>query len=253
MNINDGRIQDIAMLEELYKTGKEKVEDWEELPADLTDAERASLQAPMNRHERRAAIKLARLSRNAKKRKGITTRREGGGDVTHFCSELLLEGPPHVRTLCGAPAEMVTDAQFRWDGVDCPECLKRGFVEANAFAERTFGGENMTNIPTDAEYLERLKKPITDEKLAELDSWYSKCSSNSLKFCDADYLAIRARLKMSEDELKAAREVVDAARNMYGMTAGENLTQSGIYYRAGLCDALGAYDTGQDKRRRWPA
>jgi len=72
MNVNDGRIQDIAMLEDLYKTGKEKVEDWEELPADLTDAERASLQAPMNRHERRAAIKLACLSRNAKKRKGIT-------------------------------------------------------------------------------------------------------------------------------------------------------------------------------------
>jgi len=100
----------------------------------------------------------------------------------------------------------------------------------------------MTNIPTDAEYIESLKKPITDEKLAELDDWYSKCPSNSLKFCDADYLAIRARLKMSEDELKAAREVVDAARNMYGITAGGDLTQSGIYYRANLCDALGAYD-----------
>jgi len=64
----------------------------------------------------------------------------------------------------------------------------------------------MTNIPTDAEYLERLKKPITDEKLAELDSWYSKCSSNSLKFCDADYLAIRARLALSESERDAAEK-----------------------------------------------
>jgi len=45
---------------------------------------------------------------------------------------------------------------------------------------------------------------ITDEKLAELDDWYSKCSSNSLMFCDADYLAIRARLKMSEAQRNAA-------------------------------------------------
>ena len=67
MNVNDGRIQDIETLEKLYKTGKEKAEDWEELPADLTDAERAGLQAPMNRHERRAAIKLARLNRKAAK------------------------------------------------------------------------------------------------------------------------------------------------------------------------------------------
>jgi len=62
----------------------------------------------------------------------------------------------------------------------------------------------MTNIPTDAEYLESLKVPITDEKLAELDSWYSKCSSNSLKFCDADYLAIRERLRLAEAERDAA-------------------------------------------------
>ena len=108
----------------------------------------------------------------------------------------------------------------------------------------------MTNIPTDAEYLESLKKPITDQKLAELDDWYSKCSSNSLKFCDADYLAIRARLKMSEDEMKAARDVVVAARNMYAITAGTDLTQFGISCRANLCDALGAYDTRQDKRHR---
>jgi len=63
----------------------------------------------------------------------------------------------------------------------------------------------MTNIPTDAEYLERLKKPITDEKLAELDDWYSKCPSNSLKFCDADYLAIRARLALADKALELAR------------------------------------------------
>lgn len=43
-----------------------------------------------------------------------------------------------------------------------------------------------------------MTKPITDEKLSELDDWYSKCSSNSLKFCDADYLAMRERLRVSE-------------------------------------------------------
>jgi len=60
--------------------------------------------------------------------------------MTHFCSELLLEGPPpFVRTLCGAPADMGNGAKVVWDGVDCPECLKRGFVEANAFVERTLG------------------------------------------------------------------------------------------------------------------
>ena len=67
MNVNDGRILDNATLEAFYKTGKEKAEDWEELPADLTDVERASLQAPMNRHERRAAIKRAHLNRKTKK------------------------------------------------------------------------------------------------------------------------------------------------------------------------------------------
>jgi len=66
MNVDDGRIQNIAMLEELYKTGKEKPEDWEELPADITDAFRARLREPMNRHERRAAIKRAHLNRKAK-------------------------------------------------------------------------------------------------------------------------------------------------------------------------------------------
>jgi len=71
----------------------------------------------------------------------------------------------------------------------------------------------MTNIPTDAEYLESLKKPITDEKLAELDDWYSKCSSNSLKFCDADYLAMRERLRVTESELDKALAERDRLRS----------------------------------------
>jgi len=71
-------------------------------------------------------------------------------------------------------------------------------------------------------------KPITDEKLAELDDWYSKCSSNSLKFCDADYLAIRARLALSESERDAARaenvalwRVADAAKDVIRFTEPE--------------------------------
>lgn len=42
--------------------------------------------------------------------------------------------------------------------------------------------------------------PITDEKLEDLDSWYRKFTSNSfeMKFCDADYWALRNRLKLAE-------------------------------------------------------
>jgi len=82
----------------------------------------------------------------------------------------------------------------------------------------------MSNIPTDAEYIESKKKPITDEKLAELDDWYSKCKSNSLMFCDADYLAIRERLRLSEkerDSLNAERlllvAVAEAAEDINKM------------------------------------
>ena len=46
---------------------------------------------------------------------------------------------------------------------------------------------------------------ISDEKLRELDSWYAKWSSNSLVFCNDDYLAMRARLRRVEAERDAAR------------------------------------------------
>ncbi len=51
-------------LQKLYDKGAEKAEDWEDV-SDLSPEERADLQRPMNRHERRAAIKLARLQRKA--------------------------------------------------------------------------------------------------------------------------------------------------------------------------------------------
>lgn len=64
MNVDNA---EILSLEEIKKRYPEQTEDWEELPDDLTAAEMASLQAPMNRHDRRAAIKLMRLQRKAKK------------------------------------------------------------------------------------------------------------------------------------------------------------------------------------------
>lgn len=49
--------------------------------------------------------------------------------------------------------------------------------------------------------------PITNEKLKELDSWYEQFTSNSfeMKFCDADYWAMRQRLKMAEALIDAIR------------------------------------------------
>jgi len=92
-------------------------------------------------------------------------------------------------------------------------------------------------------------KPITDEKLAELDDWYSKCSSNSLKFCDADYLAIRARLALSESERDAALaenvalwRVADAIKTR----RLSNHRDWGSYDERELLDALALLEAGME-------
>jgi hypothetical protein len=61
--------------------------------------------------------------------------------------------------------------------------------------------------------------PITDEKLDELDGWYSQFTSNSfeMKFCDADYWAMRQRLKVADAEIADLK--AQACKDMY--QAGE--------------------------------
>lgn len=66
MNVDSGKTLPLDELNKLVKEGKEKEEDWEDV-SDLSVAEIAELQKPgMNRHQRRAAIKLARLAKGKK-------------------------------------------------------------------------------------------------------------------------------------------------------------------------------------------
>jgi len=62
----------------------------------------------------------------------------------------------------------------------------------------------MKDVPT----LIKSTPPISDEKLQELDIWYEQFTSNSweMKFCDADYWAMRKRLLMVEEELAALKK-----------------------------------------------
>jgi len=107
----------------------------------------------------------------------------------------------------------------------------------------------MSNIPTDAEYIESKKKPITDEKLAELDDWYSKCKSNSLMFCDADYLAIRERLRLSEKERDSLRAERDAA--LAELAAADAERDAAASERAALWRVVVAVQASLDGSHEW--
>lgn len=62
MKADTGDVLPLSDLEGLFASGKEKPEDWDDV-SDLSEEEISRLRQPMNRHDRRAAIKLARLQR----------------------------------------------------------------------------------------------------------------------------------------------------------------------------------------------